>query len=108
MNVEYTNRVSTDGALSLLSDPQNISMGNVEISVKFDAVPVTSELLTITRRSRVNSDFNTTIETYDPSSKRDPIFLFTQELTLLPGDCIEISYANTDGRTIAAEIQLGR
>lgn len=81
----------------------------VQIEANWDAVPTTSEFITVWK-NRTGALYDVTVRAIDPSTGAANIMDWFCNLCAIfePGDVIEVDYANTDGNTVGVQIFMQR
>lgn len=95
-----------EGAVSIVFQVPKAGIFTTAL-LKFSQAPTTAENIIITFKSGKGTDFDTIIYEVDPSNpaRTDIIYSPSVAIPLNEGDKIEITYANTDTRTIAVIIK---
>ena len=97
----------TDGALSLVADPGGQAHLLVVV-IKVSAVPTTSENLTIVLHHGgvVGSAYSVELVREDLATEgvQNVVYLPESKLVVLKDDTVQVSYTNSDGNTITAQI----
>jgi hypothetical protein len=80
----------------------------VSLTVNLSAAPTTAGALTITFNSHHGAAYDTLIYSVDPSAGAisDILWQPDEELDLVGGDALDVSYANPDSRTYGAVLTL--
>lgn len=94
-------------ALSLIATP--IRQAHLlAVAVKISAVPTTSENLTVVWHDLDSTSYSTELLREDPATEsvQNIIYLPESKLVVGEGDTIEVSYPNSDGNTVAAQIMM--
>ena len=76
--------------------------------IRFSAKPTTSENITITAVNTEDSDFDTVIETIDPSGSSlstSIVYAPSVAIPLRSTETIRIQYTNTDGNTVGITLK---
>ena len=79
----------------------------MSISVHFSAAPTTSENLTFTLDANAGTAYNTLVYSVDPSATSMTDLMWYPdgwEWMLEGGDAVDVTFANTDGNTVAAQL----
>lgn len=102
----------TVGALSLIANPGDQAHLLV-ITIKIDAVPTTNENLTIVwHHGGIVGAYSVELLREDPAAEaiQNIVYLPESKFIIAENDTIQVSYANSDGNQIAAQIvmEVGR
>lgn len=93
------------GAIAHTFGPVTSPMYLRELRVHVSAAPTTSENFTLTLRSADGAEHDVVIYKIDLSSASTTDIVNTDlGLLLLTGDELEVTYTNTDGRTIGVQL----
>lgn len=79
----------------------------MSLTVHFSAAPTTSENLTITLDANAGTQYNTLIYSVDPSATSATDIVWYPdgwEWMLEGGDAVDVTFANTDANTVAAQL----
>jgi len=89
--------------ISLLFElPFNATL--LQWSIAFSDIPSATEFLTITKISRLGSQYDVTIAEYCPQTDQLAEYLCNPKTEFMKGDSVEVIYANTDDLTIGVEL----
>lgn len=93
------------GAIAHTFGPATSSMYLKELRVHVSAAPTTSENFTLTLRSADGAEHDLVVYKIDlAAASTTDVFNNDLDVLLLTGDEIEVTYTNTDGRTIGVQL----
>ena len=108
--LSYNENIMIQQTTQQFTGAVSISWGTVGVSaifttalIKFSAAPTSAENITITFKSGKGSDFDTVIYQLDPSTNSETDIIYSPDvaLPLNKGDAVELTYLNTDARTVS-------
>ena len=78
------------------------------VSITFDAAPVTNETLAVSLDAIAGADYDATLYALNPAALAAKSIIITErdfgDIWLIPGDAINVTYANSDAVTYGVEI----
>ncbi len=94
-------------AIAMSTEDSDRRFRLVNVTVKFDILPTTSERITLTLRTVDGPAYGAVLASADPSvgfSTGDVVFQGEENDVFNPGDFLDLAYTNTDTRTYGARI----
>ena len=92
------------------AEPAAAKFKPLYVTVHLSSAPTTSENLVITKNAAAGADYDTVFRSVDLSlsSATDFVYEFGDDIVMLPGDQVVVTYTNTDARTYGVEIVFAR
>lgn len=78
----------------------------VSVTARCDVAPVSAGSLTVTLNASEGSDYDVVLETQSMIGLTSYVWLPDQDFFILPGDSVDVAYANPDSRVCGVRVTL--